>query len=66
MSEKMNSPAEFAGRVEMTEQWVRRRIRSGDIAAIRLGKYIRIPESEVARLLSEGTAPVADTAKSGS
>lgn len=66
MSENLLKIPEFADRVKMTEQWVGRRVRRGDIQAIRLGKYVRIPESEVERLLSEGTPPVADKANGGS
>ncbi len=61
MSDKLLTKAEAAEAMGMTEWWVDRRRSDGDLKSIKLGKYVRIPESEVLRLLSEGTQGGAGT-----
>ncbi len=51
----MYSPAQFAPKINVTPRTVLNMINDGRIRAIRLGKTIRIPASELERILSSIT-----------
>ncbi len=49
------SPQEFADRLSISRWTVYAWIQEGKIAAIKLGRLVRIPESELERIIKEGT-----------
>ena len=53
--DKLLTRAEAAKAAGMTKKWIDRRRSEGHLKSVRLGKYVRIPESEILRILSEGT-----------
>lgn len=48
---------EFSERVGMSVPWARKKIAARELAVVRIGRSVRIPESEVTRILSEGMIP---------
>ena len=52
--ESLFTVAEFSIRIGMSESWTRKTIRSGRITVIRLGRSVRVPESELSRLRLAG------------
>lgn len=63
MSEKLYKPAEAAEQLNMSERFVRRRIERNEIEYVKLGKSVRIPESELIRLVEQGKVPATDAEK---
>ncbi len=53
--EKFISPQEFANQLSISRWTVYAWIQEGRIAAIKLGRLVRIPESELERIIKEGT-----------
>jgi hypothetical protein len=47
----------FSDRVGMSVAWTRKRVQARDVAYVRIGRRIVIPESEIARIISEGLTP---------
>jgi excisionase family DNA binding protein len=47
---------EFAEAVRISEQTIRRRVNDGTLQAVKLGALMRIPTSELERLLGEPAA----------
>lgn len=43
---------EFARRMRVTPRTIENRIKAGDIKAVKLGRSVRIPASELARVLT--------------
>jgi excisionase family DNA binding protein len=59
-SEKLYSPPEAAERLGVTVAWIRKRILLRKVAVVKLGKLVRLPESELARLIEQGFRPALD------
>ena len=57
MSEKLLTVPEVAASLRCTISCVRRWRREGRVAAIKLGRLVRIAESEVSRVVQEGLSP---------
>jgi len=53
--EKLISPQEFADRLSISRWTVYAWLQEGKIVAIKLGRLVRIPESELERIIKEGT-----------
>ena len=49
---------EFCERLGMSEEWGRKKIAARQIEFIKVGRAVRIPESEFNRLVRESTIPV--------
>ena len=49
--------ASFAEAVGMSVVWVRRRIAERALACVRIGRAVRIPVSEIERVITEGLIP---------
>lgn len=55
--EKLNTIRETAQRWGQAEVTIRTRIARGQIGIVRLGRSIRIPESEIERIIEAGFIP---------
>jgi len=56
----MLKPSEVAARLGLREWTIRRWIAQGKVAHHKLGRAVRVPESEVRRLLNETLIPCRD------
>jgi excisionase family DNA binding protein len=63
MTEKVLSVRQASEALCLRESTVRAWIARRKLGFVRLGRSIRVPESEIARLLSEGRVPPAQEAK---
>lgn len=52
--------SEFAGSLRITLACARRWAREGKITVVKVGRLVRIPASEVGRIISAGTRPATD------
>lgn len=57
MSERLLTLAEAAEQINMSPHFVRRRVQRREIEFVKLGKSVRIPESELVRFVEQGTVP---------
>jgi excisionase family DNA binding protein len=48
---------EFAARLKITDACARRWLLERKIASVRVGRLVRIPATEVERIIAEGTVP---------
>jgi excisionase family DNA binding protein len=55
---QLRSLAEAAGRLCVCVRTLRREIHRGNVRVVRFGKQLRISESEIRRLVAEGTRPL--------
>ena len=53
MTEQLYTTKEIAQRLRLSDQTIRRWITQGKLRAIKAGRNLRIPESEVKRLLED-------------
>ncbi len=58
--EKLISPQAFADRLSISRWTVYAWIQTGQIKSVKLGRLVRIPESEVDRIVQEGSQEVLD------
>lgn len=56
-TEKLYSPPEAAAKLGVTVAWIRKRILLRKVAVVKLGKLVRLPESELTRLVEQGYRP---------
>jgi excisionase family DNA binding protein len=54
---------EFAASLRITPACVRRWIRESKVTVVKLGRLVRIPSTEVERIISIGTRPARDSRK---
>lgn len=47
----------FSDRVGMSIPWTRKRVQARDVAHVRIGRRVLIPESEALRIMAEGLIP---------
>ena len=57
MADPFYTPDELAALLKVTRQAIYNWIQQGRIAAVRIGRTVRIPGDEVERLLRDGRAP---------
>lgn len=63
MTARLLTVQQAAGALALSPHTVRAWISQRRLAHIRLGRAVRIPETEVARLIERGTVPVAQPAR---
>jgi excisionase family DNA binding protein len=63
MTEKLLSVPQFANCLGVTVSCVRRMVLERRIFVTKIGRFVRIPTSEVDRLVSEGARPARHTAE---
>jgi len=56
--ERLLSPYEFAERLSISRWTVYKMIGDGRIQSIKIGRLVRIPDSEVNRIVEQGLRPV--------
>jgi len=56
--ERLLSPYEFAARLSISRWTVYKMIGDGRIQSIKISRLVRIPESEVSRIVKQGLGPV--------
>ncbi len=56
-TERLLSPHEFAERLSISRWTVYKMIGDGRIQSIKIGRLVRIPESEVLRIVEQGLRP---------
>jgi excisionase family DNA binding protein len=54
------SPRQFAERLGMSYEWVRKQLQRRQITFVKLGHSVRILESELDRLIQANTVPARD------
>lgn len=54
-AEQMNSYRDVAARTTLSIRSVQRLVKSGQLVAVRFGRRVVVPESELLRLIEQGT-----------
>jgi excisionase family DNA binding protein len=57
MGQKMLTMKQFAERLGMSEEWARKRVQRRQISFVRIGRSVRILESELDRLVQANLVP---------
>lgn len=63
--ERLLTLSESADELGMTERWMRRRVERKEVEYVKLGGLVRIPESELDRLVERGRVPATTPEKMG-
>lgn len=57
------TPRRFAERAGMSYEWVRKRLQRRQISFVKLGRSVRIPETELDRFIEANLVPARDEAR---
>lgn len=58
--EEMFTPRELSIALGMSYEWTRKKLQRRQISYVKLGRSVRIPRSEAARLIRENTVPATE------
>jgi len=59
--EKLLSPKELAERLSISRWTIYKMLEDGRIQSVKIGRLVRIPDSEVLRIVEQGLRPVMGT-----
>jgi excisionase family DNA binding protein len=60
---RLLSNQRFCERLGMSEEWGRKRIARGEVAVVRIGRSVRIPEEELDRFIDTNLVPASAEAR---